>query len=230
MWSLGFPHANRRLWRRKQRRCFDWPRAPFVIHDTRSASWRKKLESWIFQWYLKLGKERLNLAVIRSLRNRSTENVKQAVRKLVSKNDHVRKRDRQDPSTVLSLTNESLLSFLSRIRLVSTTIIPETSRFAPDSRPGMYPKPVSVAVHSYGWLYFLFIFSDPTTHMIYKYIVESATIEDFAGNGEENSMDGPAVAQCSFRQLCGIEVERTQCQERLILYLLLPTLSSSWKQ
>lgn len=91
----------------------------------------------------------------------------------------------------------------------------------------MYPKPVSVAVHSYGWLYFLFIFSDPTTHMIYKYIVESATIEDFAGNGEENSMDGPAVAQCSFRQLCGIEVERTQCQERLILYLLLPTLSSS---
>ena len=145
MWSLGFPHVNRRLWRRKQRRCFHWPRAPFVIHDTRSASWRKKLESWIFQWYLKLGKERLNLAVIRSLRNKSTESVKQAVRKLVSKNDHVRKRDRQDPSTVLSLTNESLLSFLSRIRLVSTTIIPETSRFAPDSRPGMYPKPVSVS-------------------------------------------------------------------------------------
>ena len=65
---------------------------------------------------------------------------------------------------------------------------------------------------------------------LYKYIVESATIEDFAGNGEENSMDGPAVAQCSFRQLCGIDVEfdnvvytqRTQCQERLILHLLLP--------
>lgn len=403
----------------------------------------------------------MNLAVIRSLRNRSTQNVKQAVRKLVSKNDHVRKRDRQDSSTVLSSTNESLLSFLSRIKLVSTTIIPETSRFAPDSRPGMYPKPVSVAVHPYGWLYFLcnydetrgksdliktrmhspldkclgvkkqvlakevrfsdgivslcaddskitivdeegkvdlnvrkiksqamakekfealglalqtsvvtvaqmkesliphknsvrkqytervfesttikfwcfdscdqpkfssvyiidhellyatsitenaivavktsldgvgrrgsiqrlfsyrvnwraesslcivsgkmfavsnlgiemidfencvdpirvvdnerdgcyplqvtkrgcdIIFSDPTTHKIYKYIVESATIEDFAGNGEENSMDGPAVAQCSFRQLCGIDVERTQCQERLILYLLLPTLSSS---
>lgn len=61
------------------------------------------------------------------------------------------------------------------------------------------------------------IFSDPTTHKIYKYIVESATIEDFAGNGEENSMGGPAVAQCSFRQPCGIDVEfvytqLTQCQ------------------
>lgn len=56
---------------------------------------------------------------------------------------------------VLSLTNESLLSFLSRIRLVSTTTLPETSRFTPDSRPGIYPKPVSVAVDSYGWLYFL---------------------------------------------------------------------------
>lgn len=72
----------------------------------------KNLKAGFSNWYLKLGKERLNLAVIRSLRNRSTENIKQAVRKLVPKNDHVRKRDRQDPSAVLSLTNESLLSFL----------------------------------------------------------------------------------------------------------------------
>lgn len=116
---------------------------------------RKSLKAGFSNWYLKLGKERLNLAVIRSLRNRSTENIKQAVRKLVPKNDHVRNRDRQDPSSVLSLTNESLLSFLSRIRLVSRTIIPETSIFTPDSRPGIYPKPVSVAVESYSWLYFL---------------------------------------------------------------------------
>lgn len=43
----------------------------------------KNLKAGFSNWYLKLGKGRLNLAVIRSLRNRSTENFKQAVRKLV---------------------------------------------------------------------------------------------------------------------------------------------------
>ena len=50
------------------------------------------------------------------------------------------------------------------------------------------------------------IFSDPTNRKIYKYIIESATLEDFAGDGNENRVDGP-VDQCSFRQPCGINVE-----------------------
>ena len=115
----------------------------------------KTLKAGFSNWYLKVGNERSNLAVIRSLRNRSTDNTKQAVRNLIPRNDHVRNRDRQDPSAVLSLTSEPLLAFLSRTGPVSTTIIPETSNFTADNRPGMYPKPVSVAVGSYGWLYFL---------------------------------------------------------------------------
>ena len=115
----------------------------------------KSLKAGFSKWYLKVGNERSNLAVIRSLRNRSTDNTKQAVRNLIPRNDHVRNRDRQDPSAVLSLTSEPLLAFLSRTGPVSTTIIPETSNFTADNRPGMYPKPVSVAVGSYGWLYFL---------------------------------------------------------------------------
>ena len=43
----------------------------------------KSLKAGFSNWYLKLGNERANLAVIRSLRNRSTDDVKQAVRKLI---------------------------------------------------------------------------------------------------------------------------------------------------
>lgn len=82
--------------------------------------------------------ERSNL-VFRSLRNRSTDDVKQAARKFVPINDHVQNRDRQDPCAVLSLTNESLLAYLSSTDPVSTTVAPETSKFTTDNRPGMYP-------------------------------------------------------------------------------------------
>lgn len=50
------------------------------------------------------------------------------------------------------------------------------------------------------------IFSDPQNRKIYKYIIESSTLEDFAGSGNENSVDGP-LAQCSFRQPRGIDIE-----------------------
>ena len=50
------------------------------------------------------------------------------------------------------------------------------------------------------------IFSDPTNRRIYKYVIESAKLEVFAGNGKEDNVDGPA-AECSFRQPCGITVE-----------------------
>ena len=49
----------------------------------------KSLKAGFSNWFLKLGNERSNLAVIHSLRKRSTDNVKQAVRNLIPKNDHV---------------------------------------------------------------------------------------------------------------------------------------------
>ena len=84
----------------------------------------KSLKAGFSNWYLKLGDERSNLAMIRSIRNNSSSNVKATMRKLIPKDDHVRNRDRQDPS---ALTSNSLLSYLFRISLVSTTVIPETS-------------------------------------------------------------------------------------------------------
>ncbi|CAB4003668.1 Hypothetical predicted protein [Paramuricea clavata] len=109
----------------------------------------KSLKAGFSNWYLKLAEERSNLAVIRNLRNRSTDTVKQCIRKLIPKSDHVRNRDRQDPCAVLTLTNDSLLAYLSSLGLDCTTIIPETCKFTPDNRPGMYPKPISVALGSY---------------------------------------------------------------------------------
>ena len=38
-------------------------------------------------WYLKLGNERSNIAIIRSLRNKSTSNVQTEIRKYLPKND-----------------------------------------------------------------------------------------------------------------------------------------------
>ena len=99
----------------------------------------KSLKAGFSIWFLKLRNELSNLAVIRSLRNRSTDDVKRAVRKLNPKDDHVpeRGRDRQDPSAVLSLPNESLLTYVSSTGQVSKKITPETSKFTTENRPGM---------------------------------------------------------------------------------------------
>ena len=58
----------------------------------------KSLKAGFSKWYLKVGNERSTLAVIRSLRNSSTDNTKQAVRNPIQRNDHLQNRDRQDPS------------------------------------------------------------------------------------------------------------------------------------
>ena len=49
-------------------------------------------------------------------------------------------------------------------------------------------------------------FSDPQNRKIYKYTIDSSTLEYFAGSGNENSVDSP-LAQCSFRQPCRIDIE-----------------------
>ena len=50
------------------------------------------------------------------------------------------------------------------------------------------------------------IFSNPANHKIYKYIIQYDKLEDFAGSGDENCIDGP-VTECSFRQPCGVAAE-----------------------
>ena len=104
-------------------------------------------------WYLKLGNERSNIAIIRSLRNKSTSKVQTEIRRYLPKKDYVRNRDRQDPSSDLALTRKLLLNFISSLGAISTTLIPETAKFTCDNRIGMYKNPVAVCIGEYGWIY-----------------------------------------------------------------------------
>ena len=93
----------------------------------------KSLKAGFSNWFLKIGEERSSLAVIRCMRGRSSSDVKQRMRKLIPKNDHVRNRDQQDPTAVLCLTSDALLKYLSNVGLASTTIVPETYKFTIDN-------------------------------------------------------------------------------------------------
>ena len=57
-------------------------------------------------------------------------------RKLVPKNDHVKNKDRQDPSAVLELTKQSVIDELGQTWYVCQTIIPELDKFTQENRRG----------------------------------------------------------------------------------------------
>ena len=80
-------------------------------------------------WYLKLGNERGNLTILRTLRNKSDPSTKAEMRKLVPKNHYVRNKDRQDPMAVVMLTEENLTSFLESLDYVGH------ARHHPRARP-----------------------------------------------------------------------------------------------
>ena len=55
-------------------------------------------------WCLKCKDERINLGILRTLRNCLDKVTNDRFRKLIPKNDHVKNKDRQDLSSVLTLT------------------------------------------------------------------------------------------------------------------------------
>ena len=115
----------------------------------------KSLKSSFSNWWLKLNNERSNISLLRTLRNRSSFSTMSKMKKLIPRNDHVKNKDRQDPSAVLTLCSDALTSFLSSVDYVCHTIIPELDKFTDNNRLGMYPSPISVSVAKFGWLLFL---------------------------------------------------------------------------
>lgn len=77
------------------------------------------------------------------------------MRKFLPRNDHVRNKDRQDPTAVIKLTNPDFTKYLSTLDFVGQTIIPETDRFTERNKVGMYPNPISSATGPYGSLLLL---------------------------------------------------------------------------
>ena len=106
-------------------------------------------------WWLKCKGERINFGFLRTLRNRSGNTTRDRFRKLIPKNDHVKNKDRQDPSSVLTLSSKNLTDALEDIGYVCHTIIPELDKYSVDNQRGMYPCPISIAIPSYGWIAFL---------------------------------------------------------------------------
>ncbi len=115
----------------------------------------KSMKAAFSNWWLRCGKERANLALLRTLRNRSDPKTKDRFRKLIPKNDHVKNKDRQDPSAVLALCSEKVTKELEGLGYVGHTIIPELDKYSAENRMGMFPSPISVTTASYGWLAFL---------------------------------------------------------------------------
>ena len=115
----------------------------------------KSMKAAFSNWWLKCKGERINLALIRTSRNRSNKETRDTFRKLIHKNDHVKNKDRQDPSSVLTLSNTKLTNELKKAGYVCHTIIPELDKYSADNQLGMFPSPISVAILSYGCIAFL---------------------------------------------------------------------------
>ena len=110
----------------------------------------KSLKAEFSNWYVKLGNEISNIAITRDLRNKSTSKVQTEIRKYLPKNNYVRNRDREDPSSVLALTRKPLPNFIGSLGATSTTLIPETTKFTCDNQKGMYINPIAVSIGQYG--------------------------------------------------------------------------------
>ncbi len=85
----------------------------------------KSIKAAFSNWWLKCRNEQINLALIRTLRNRSDTATKDKFKKLIPKNDHVKNKNRQDPSAVLTLTSNKFTDELKNSGYVYHTIIPE---------------------------------------------------------------------------------------------------------
>ena len=134
----------------------------------------KSMKAAFSNWWLKYNGERTNLALIRTLRNRSNKETKATLRKLTPKNDHVKNKDRQDPSSVLTLCNTKLTTELKDVGYVCHTIISELDRYSPDTQLGMFPKPISIAIPSSGWIAFLSYDVKSSLSTLYKARLHSA--------------------------------------------------------
>ena len=116
----------------------------------------KSVKASFSNWWLKIADERSNLSLLRILRNNSPPAIQSRTVKFIPNNDHVRNRDRQDPSSVITLTRPAFTEFLSEIERICCTIIPETTKFTENNRKGMYPKPLDIALGPYGTFFVLF--------------------------------------------------------------------------
>ena len=103
----------------------------------------KSIKAAFANWWLKCKSERVNLALIRTLQNRSNQEMKNIFRKLILKNEHVKNKDRQDPSSVLTLSSTKLIDELKVCGYVCHTIIPELDKYSPENQRRIHRRSAS---------------------------------------------------------------------------------------
>ena len=109
-----------------------------VIPLTDSVHVGKSLKAGFANWYLKLENKKGNLAILKTLRNKASPEVRKTMRKFPPRNNHVRNKDRQGPAVVIRLAEEKLIEYLQQLDFVNHTIIPEMDHFNEHKRVGMY--------------------------------------------------------------------------------------------
>ena len=83
------------------------------------------------------------------------------MRKLLPKTDYVRSKDRQDPISVLKLSQP-------KIGYVGHTVIPKTIKFIDKNKVGMYPCHIGITVDEQCFLYFLSLDTKTDISKLYK--------------------------------------------------------------
>ena len=117
-----------------------------VIPLTDSVHVGKSLKAGFANWYLKLENKKGNLAILKTLRNKASPEVRKTMQKFLHRNDHVQNKDRWDSAAVIRLVDEKLIEYLQQQDFVSHTIIPEMDHVTEHSRVGMYLHPINIAV------------------------------------------------------------------------------------
>ena len=126
-----------------------------VIPLTDSVHVGKSLKAGFANWYLKLENKKGNLAILKTLRNKASPEVRKTMLKFLHRNDHVQNKDRWDSAAVIRLVDEKLIEYLQQQDFVSHTIIPEMDHVTEHSRVGMYLHPINIAVGPFSSLLFL---------------------------------------------------------------------------
>ena len=126
------------------------------------------MEASFSNWYLNLDDERSNLSFLYTLRNSSDKEEMQIMRKLLPRNGYVRKKDWQDPISVVKLSQPKLIEYVDKIGYVGHTVIPETIKFTDKNKVGMYPCVISITVDEQCFLYFLSFDTKTGKSKLYK--------------------------------------------------------------
>ena len=167
----------------------------------------KSLKAGFSNWYLKVGNERSNLAVIRSLRNRSTDNTKQFPASVLFREKCI-----LFPPLALKWSTKKVLFSL----FVWLTVHEMVAIHSKSEKEATTSSSVIHRTARYT--------RTPSSHLLWKILLVVITKRAWTALLLNAALDSHSESTSNLTML---STQRTQCQELLALYLPLLTLSNS---